>query len=78
MNHIGGIRVVGAFMASGAYIRMATRGVHRRVVMIDAGNRFIPMTLEAGDPGPDRMIITALLGMAILTLLQFEDFDAVM
>ena len=78
MNHIGGIRVVGAFMALGAYIRMASRGVHRREEMIDAGYRFIPMTLKAGDPGPDRMIITALLGMAILALLQFEDPDAVM
>jgi hypothetical protein len=46
--------------------------------MIDAGYRFIPMTLEAGNPCPDRMIIPALLGMAILTLLQFEDLDAVM
>ena len=55
MNHIGGIRVVGAFMALGAYIRMASCGVHRREVMIDAGYRFIPMTLEAGDPGPDRI-----------------------
>ena len=46
--------------------------------MIDIGYRIIPMTLEAGNPKPDRMIITALLGMAILTLLQFEDPDAVM
>jgi hypothetical protein len=46
--------------------------------MIDAGYRFIPMTLEASYPSPDCMIIAALLGMTILTLLQFEDLDAVM
>jgi hypothetical protein len=45
--------------------------------MIDAGYRFISMTLEASDPGSDGMIIAALTGMAILTLLQFEDLDAV-
>ena len=78
MNNIGRIRVVGAFMAPGAYIRMAPRGVHRRVVMIDAGYWFIPMTLETGDPGPDRMIIPTLPWMTILTLLEFKDLDAVM
>jgi hypothetical protein len=46
--------------------------------MIDAGYRFFSMTLGASNPGPDCMIIAALLGMTILTLLQFEDFDAVM
>ncbi len=46
--------------------------------MVDAGYRFLPMTLEASDPSPDGMTINALLRVAILTLLQFEYLNPIM
>jgi hypothetical protein len=45
--------------------------------MVDAGYRLVPMTLEASDLCSDGMIVAALLGVAIHTLLQFEDLDSV-
>jgi hypothetical protein len=77
MNHIGCIGVVGPFVALGAYIRMTPVNVHWRKVMVDAGYRFAPMTLEARDLCSDGMIVPALLWMAVHTLLQFKDLDSV-
>jgi len=77
MNYVGCIGVVGAFVALGAYIRMTPSNVHWRKVMVDAGYRFVPVALEASYLCSDGMIVPALLWVAILTLLQFEDPDSV-
>jgi hypothetical protein len=77
MNDEACIRVVSAFVALRTHIRMTPNRVHWRIVMVDASNRFLPMTLEASDLGSDGVTVEALLGVAIFTLLEFEDFDPI-
>ena len=75
MDHVGGIRVIRPFMALGAYVRVPSRRIHLGVIVVDAGNGFIAMTLTTGDLGPDRVNIPGLLGMAIYALLKPIDVD---
>ncbi|MGE5840098.1 MAG: hypothetical protein ACM34H_09200 [Deltaproteobacteria bacterium] len=77
MNDEPCIRVVGAFVALGAHIRMTPNRVHGRIVMVDAGDRFLPVALEAGDLGSDGVTVQALLRVAVFTLLKFEDPDPI-
>ena len=65
MDNKGGKRDTGPFVALGAYVGVPPRRVHRRVVVIDAGDGFRTMTLAAGKPGPTRVKVQGLSRMAL-------------
>jgi hypothetical protein len=67
MDKIGPKSDIGPFVALGADVGMPSDGVHGRVVVFDGGDRLCPVTLAAGNPGPDRVEVPGLFGMALDT-----------
>ena len=67
MNNIAGIRGAGALVALGANVCMPPDRVHRREIMIDAGNWLATVALATGEVGPGRVDVAGFCDVAVLT-----------
>jgi hypothetical protein len=75
MNDITGIRGTGSFMALGANVCMPPDWIHRRVVVIDTGDRLSPVALPTSKIGPSRMNISGFSDVAVFTASAPVEFN---